>query len=91
MRRTRDKMKDYVNIDSQSFQLTLQVERFDYLSFFCYFCGTINRRTMTDQIIAFNKTFVAKKGYKTHPLVPKEIVARGFIMDSETGALEEID
>ena len=27
---------------------------------------------------------------KTHPLVPKEIVVRGFIIDSETGALEEI-
>ena len=27
---------------------------------------------------------------KTHPLVPKDIVARGFIIDSETGALEEI-
>ena len=28
---------------------------------------------------------------KTHPLVPKDIVVRGFIIDSETGALEEID
>lgn len=27
---------------------------------------------------------------KTHPLVPKDIVVRGFIMDSVTGALEEI-
>lgn len=27
---------------------------------------------------------------KTHPLVPKDIVVRGFIIDSETGALEEI-
>ena len=27
---------------------------------------------------------------KTHPLVPKDIVVRGFIVDSETGALEEI-
>ena len=27
---------------------------------------------------------------KTHPLVPKDIVIRGFIIDSETGALEEI-
>ena len=24
---------------------------------------------------------------KTHPLVPKDIVVRGFIIDSETGAL----
>ena len=27
---------------------------------------------------------------KTHPLVPNDIVVRGFIIDSETGALEEI-
>ena len=27
---------------------------------------------------------------RTHPLVPKDIVVRGFIIDSETGALEEI-
>ena len=27
---------------------------------------------------------------KTHPLVPKNIVVRGFIRDSETGALEEV-
>ena len=27
---------------------------------------------------------------KTHPLVPKDIVVRGFIIDSDTGALEEI-
>jgi len=46
---------------------------------------------MIDQIIAFNKTFVAQKGYETHPLVPKDIVVRGFIIDSETGALEEIE
>ena len=28
---------------------------------------------------------------KTHPLVPKDIVVRGFIIDSETGALAEIN
>ena len=27
---------------------------------------------------------------RTHPLVPRDIVVRGFIIDSETGALEEI-
>ena len=27
---------------------------------------------------------------KTHPLVPKDIVVRGFIIDSVTGELEEI-
>jgi carbonic anhydrase len=27
---------------------------------------------------------------KTHPLVPQDIVVRGFIIDSETGELEEI-
>ena len=27
---------------------------------------------------------------KTHPLVPKDIIVRGFIIDSETGELEEI-
>ena len=51
---------------------------------------------MIDQIIDYNKTFVEQKGYekyltiKTHPLVPKDLVVRGFIIDSETGALEEI-
>jgi len=28
---------------------------------------------------------------KTHPLVPKDIIVRGFIIDSETGELEEIN
>ena len=105
--------------------------------------------SMIDQIIDFNKTFEAQKGYekyltdkypdkklavlswiargvmdetldtirkcgidldqwlegfkdtptsvrktvntiKIHPLVPKDITVRGFIIDSETGALEEI-
>ena len=27
---------------------------------------------------------------KTHPLVPADIVVRGFIIDSATGSLEEI-
>ena len=27
---------------------------------------------------------------KSHPLVPQDIVVRGFIIDSETGELEEI-
>ena len=27
---------------------------------------------------------------KTHPLVPRDIVVRGFIIDSETGKLDEI-
>ena len=27
---------------------------------------------------------------KTHPLMPKDVVVRGFIIDSETGALQEI-
>ena len=27
---------------------------------------------------------------KTHPLMPRDINVRGFIIDSETGALEEI-
>ena len=49
------------------------------------------KETMIDQIIEYNKTFVAQKGYETHPLVPKDIVVRGFIIDSETGALEEIE
>ena len=46
---------------------------------------------MIDQIIEYNKTFVAQKSYETHPLVPKDIAVRGFIIDSETGALEEIE
>lgn len=45
---------------------------------------------MIDQIIEYNKTFVAQKGYKSHPLVPKDIMVRGFIIDSGTGELEEI-
>jgi len=51
---------------------------------------------MIDQIIAYNKEFVEQKGYekyltnKSWPLVPKDIVVRGFIIDSETGELEEI-
>ena len=43
---------------------------------------------MIDQIIDYNKTVEA---IKTHPLVPKDIVVRGFIIDSETGELEEIN
>ena len=27
---------------------------------------------------------------KTHPLMPKDIEIKGFIMDSETGALTEV-
>lgn len=27
---------------------------------------------------------------KTHPLIPEDVVVRGFIIDSVTGALEEI-
>ena len=30
------------------------------------------------------------KTIKTHPLVPDDIVVRGFVIDSVTGALEEI-
>ena len=44
---------------------------------------------MIDQIIAYNKTFVAQKGCEKHPLVPKDIVVRGFIIDSGAGTLEE--
>lgn len=49
------------------------------------------KETIIEQIIQYNKTFVEQKGYETHPLVPKDIVVRGFIIDSETGALEEIE
>ena len=54
---------------------------------------------MIDQIIEYNIMSPQQgDGYKaggvesikTHPLVPKDIVVRGFIIDSETGALEEI-
>jgi hypothetical protein len=55
---------------------------------------------MIDQIIEYNKTFVAQKGYEKYipdkypdkklAVLPKGIVVRGFIIDSETGALEEI-
>ena len=55
-----------------------------------YICKQ-KKETMIDQIIQYNKTFVAQKGYETHPLVPKDIVLRGFIIDSETGELDEIE
>ena len=54
---------------------------------------------MIDQINEFNiMSPLLGYGYKaggigeikTHPLVPKDVVVRGFIIDSETGALEEI-
>jgi len=55
---------------------------------------------MIDQIIEYNiMSPLLGDGYKaggiggtikTHPLVPKDIVVRGFIIDSETGELEEI-
>ena len=54
---------------------------------------------MIDQIIEYNiMSPLLGAGYKaggigeirTHPLVPKDIVVRGFIIDSETGELEEI-
>ena len=51
---------------------------------------------MIDQIIAYilsplmGDDYKAGGTIKTHPLVPKDIVIRGFIIDSETGALEEI-
>jgi len=41
---------------------------------------------MIDQIIEYNKSFVAQKIYETHPFEPKVIVVRGVIVDSETGA-----
>ena len=49
-----------------------------------------------DQIIVYILSPLMGDGYKaggikTHPLVPKDIVVRGFIIDSETGALEEIN
>ena len=55
---------------------------------------------MIDQIIEFNiMSPLLGDGYKaggiggikTHQLVPKDIVVRGFIIDSETGELEEIE
>jgi hypothetical protein len=54
---------------------------------------------MIDQIIEFNiMSPLLGDGYKAgrietikpHPLVPKDIVVRGFIIDSEIGELEEV-
>ena len=51
---------------------------------------------MMGQIIAYFMSPRMGDGYKaggtikTHPLEPKDIVVRGFIIDSETGELEEI-
>ncbi len=59
---------------------------------FFYFCGEFEeRQIMIDQIIEYNKTFVSQKGCETHPLVPKDIMVRSFIIDSETGKLEEVE
>ena len=44
---------------------------------------------MIDQIIAFNKTFVAQKGYKRTPCAKIHRGQRFFIIDSETETLEE--
>ena len=55
---------------------------------------------MIDQILEFNiMSPLLGDGYKaggigeikTHPLVSKDLVVRGFIIDSETGELEEIN
>jgi len=52
---------------------------------------------MIDQIIDYNiMSPLLGDGYKaggikTHPHVPKDIEVRGFIIDSETGGLEEIN
>ena len=57
---------------------------------------------MIDQIIEFNKEFLARKGYERYltdkyphkkqaVLSCMDIVVRGFIIDSETGALAEIE
>ena len=60
----------------------------NFILSFNMFCDLI------DQIINFNKEFVAQKDYekyltsKTHPLIPMDIVVRGFIIDSEIGAIE---
>ena len=54
---------------------------------------------MIDQIIEFKiMSPLLGDGYKAgrietikpHPLVPKDIVVRGFIIDSEIGELEEV-
>lgn len=58
---------------------------------------------MIDQIINYNKTFVENKGYEKYltdkypdkklavlSCMDTRLTDRGFIIDSETGALEEI-
>ena len=58
---------------------------------------------MIDQIINYNKTFVENKGYEKYltdkypdkklavlSCMDTRLTYRGFIIDSETGALEEI-
>ena len=42
---------------------------------------------MIDEILQFNRQFVA---IKRHPLVPEDIIVRGFIINSVTGELTEI-
>ena len=50
-------------------------------------CGACHMSYFKDTPTSVRKTV---ETIKTHPLVPKDIVVRGFIIDSETGALEEI-
>ena len=71
------------------------------IRFALFLASDLIRFSMIDQIIAYNKDFVEQKGYEKY-LTDKypdkggtrdvdNIVVRGFIIDSETGALEEIN
>jgi hypothetical protein len=73
------------------------LQRYSFYIILSYFCSDIylklDNTPMIDQIIANNiLSPLMGDGYKaggikTHPLVPKDVVVRGFIIDSETGEL----
>ena len=77
------------------------LQRYSFYIILSYFCSDIylklDNTPMIDQIIAYNSLSplmgdgYKAGGIKTHLLVPKDVVVRWFIIDSETGELEEIN
>lgn len=41
-----------------------------------------------DNVLAFNREYVATIAH--HPLIPSDVLVRGFIIDSVTGELTEV-
>ena len=57
-------------------------------------CSHLQRKLFEGEYRAFRdtETSVRKtvKNIQTHPLIPKDVTVRGFIIDSVTGELQEI-